>query len=107
MLLCDGIIAGIKLKAQVQHFADFRVAIPESPEFLKTALTLEPIRLLTKPSKPGDVASNQIAKPVAKRGPERGMIMNDFKLLCRCDELTLCIEPALRPLLQLRVDLFW
>jgi acetolactate decarboxylase len=35
-------VAGSMLKAQVQHLDDFRMAIPESPEFLKADLTRDP-----------------------------------------------------------------
>jgi acetolactate decarboxylase len=35
-------LAGSTPKAQVQHLDDFRMAIPESPEFLKADLTRDP-----------------------------------------------------------------
>jgi acetolactate decarboxylase len=41
-------VAGRRLKAQVQHLDDFRMAIPESPEFLKADLTLDPGKALDK-----------------------------------------------------------
>ena len=40
--------AGSTLKAQVQHLDDFRMAIPESPEFLKADLTRDPGKALDK-----------------------------------------------------------
>jgi acetolactate decarboxylase len=39
-------IAGHALRAQVQHLDDFRMAIPESPEFLKADLTRDPSNAL-------------------------------------------------------------
>jgi len=39
-------IAGNKLKVQAQHLDDFRMAIPESPEFLKADLTHDPSKAL-------------------------------------------------------------
>jgi len=44
-------IAGIDLKAQVQHLDDFRMAIPESPEFLKADLRRDPSSALNKAEK--------------------------------------------------------
>jgi acetolactate decarboxylase len=44
--LLDG--AGSTLKAQVQHLDDFRMAIPESAEFLKADLTRDPSKALDK-----------------------------------------------------------
>jgi acetolactate decarboxylase len=41
-------VAGSALKAQVQHLDDFRMAIPESPEFLKADLTRDPSKDLNK-----------------------------------------------------------
>ncbi len=41
-------IEGAGLTAQVQHLDDFRMAIPESPEFLKADLTADPGRALDK-----------------------------------------------------------
>jgi acetolactate decarboxylase len=41
-------IEGTALRAQVQHLDDFRMAIPESPEFLKADLTGDPSRALDK-----------------------------------------------------------
>jgi acetolactate decarboxylase len=41
-------VAGSALKAQVQHLDDFRMAIPESPEFLKADLTRDPSKALDK-----------------------------------------------------------
>jgi acetolactate decarboxylase len=41
-------IEGIALRAQVQHLDDFRMAIPESPEFLKADLTRDPSKALDK-----------------------------------------------------------
>jgi acetolactate decarboxylase len=41
-------IAGNALRAQVQHLDDFRMAIPESPEFLKADLTRDPSKALDK-----------------------------------------------------------
>jgi acetolactate decarboxylase len=41
-------IAGSTLTARVQHLDDFRMAIPESPEFLKADLTQDPSRALDK-----------------------------------------------------------
>jgi acetolactate decarboxylase len=39
-------VAGSTLKAQVQHLDDFRMAIPESPEFLRADLTRDPSKAL-------------------------------------------------------------
>jgi acetolactate decarboxylase len=36
------------LRAQIQHLDDFRMAIPESPEFLKADLTQDPSKALDK-----------------------------------------------------------
>ena len=41
-------VAGSALRAQVQHLDDFRMAIPESPEFLKADLTRDPSKALDK-----------------------------------------------------------
>jgi acetolactate decarboxylase len=41
-------VAGSRLKAQVQHLDDLRMAIPESPEFLKADLTGDPGQALYK-----------------------------------------------------------
>jgi acetolactate decarboxylase len=41
-------VAGSTLKAQVQHLDDFRMAIPESPEFLRADLTRDPSKALDK-----------------------------------------------------------
>ncbi len=41
-------LTGSTLKAQVQHLDDFRMAIQESPEFLKADLTRDPGRALDK-----------------------------------------------------------
>jgi len=41
-------VAGSTLKANVQHLDDFRMAIPESPEFLKADLTQDPSKALDK-----------------------------------------------------------
>jgi acetolactate decarboxylase len=41
-------VEGIALRAQVQHLDDFRMAIPESPEFLKADLTRDPSKALDK-----------------------------------------------------------
>jgi acetolactate decarboxylase len=41
-------IEGAGLKAQIQHLDDFRMAIPESPEFLKADLTGDPSKALDK-----------------------------------------------------------
>jgi len=41
-------IEGAGLKVQVQHLDDFRMAIPESPEFLKADLTRDPSKALDK-----------------------------------------------------------
>jgi acetolactate decarboxylase len=41
-------LAGTPLRAQVQHLDDFRMAIPESPEFLKADLTRDPSKALDK-----------------------------------------------------------
>jgi acetolactate decarboxylase len=41
-------MASSTLKAQVQHLDDFRMAIPESPEFLKADLTRDPSMALDK-----------------------------------------------------------
>ncbi len=41
-------IEGIALRSQVQHLDDFRMAIPESPEFLKADLTRDPSKALDK-----------------------------------------------------------
>ena len=41
-------IAGTALRVQVQHLDDFRMAIPESPEFLKADLTRDPSTVLDK-----------------------------------------------------------
>ena len=41
-------IAGTALRAQVQHLDDFRMAIPECPEFLKADLTRDPSTVLDK-----------------------------------------------------------
>lgn len=41
-------IEGTKLRAEVQHLDDFRMAIPESPEFLKADLTQDPSKVLDK-----------------------------------------------------------
>jgi acetolactate decarboxylase len=41
-------IAGSELEAQIQHLDDFRMAIPESPEFLKADLTQDPSQALDK-----------------------------------------------------------
>jgi acetolactate decarboxylase len=41
-------LAGIALRTQVQHLDDFRMAIPESPEFLKADLTHDPTKALDK-----------------------------------------------------------
>jgi acetolactate decarboxylase len=41
-------IEGTALRAQVQHLDDFRMAIPESPEFLKADLTRDPSKALDK-----------------------------------------------------------
>ncbi len=41
-------IEATKLRAQVQHLDDFRMAIPESPEFLKADLTQDPSKALDK-----------------------------------------------------------
>jgi acetolactate decarboxylase len=41
-------IEGIVLRAKVQHLDDFRMAIPESPEFLKADLTQDPSKALDK-----------------------------------------------------------
>jgi len=40
--------AGSGLEAQVQHLDDFRMAIPESPEFLKADLSRDPSKALDK-----------------------------------------------------------
>ena len=41
-------VEGVELKAQIQHLDDFRMAIPESAEFLKADLTGDPSRALDK-----------------------------------------------------------
>jgi alpha-acetolactate decarboxylase len=41
-------VEGSMLKAQVQHLDDFRMAIPENPEFLKADLTQDPSKALDK-----------------------------------------------------------
>ena len=41
-------LAGSTLKAQVQHLDDFRMAIPENPEFLKVDLTRDSSKALDK-----------------------------------------------------------
>jgi acetolactate decarboxylase len=41
-------LAATNLKVQVQHLDDFRMAIPESPEFLKADLTQDPTKALNK-----------------------------------------------------------
>lgn len=41
-------IAGAGLIAQVQHLDDFRMAIPENPEFLKADLTADPSAILER-----------------------------------------------------------
>lgn len=41
-------VAGSTLKAQVQHLDEFRMAIPENPEFLKADLTQDPSKALDK-----------------------------------------------------------
>jgi acetolactate decarboxylase len=41
-------VAGSTLNAQLQHLDDFRVAIPESPEFLTADLTQDPSKALDK-----------------------------------------------------------
>ena len=43
-------IEGVGLKAQVQHLDDFRMAIPESAEFLKADLSRDPSKALIGPS---------------------------------------------------------
>lgn len=40
--------AGDRLKVQIQHLDDFRMAIPENPEFLKADLTHDPSKTLDK-----------------------------------------------------------
>jgi acetolactate decarboxylase len=41
-------VEGSMLNAQVQHLDDFRMAIPENPEFLKADLTQDPSKALDK-----------------------------------------------------------
>ena len=47
-------VAGSALKAQVQHLDDFRMAIPETPEFLKADLTQDPSKALDKAERSQD-----------------------------------------------------
>src|SRR5271163_4681861 len=47
-------VAGTALKAQVQHLDDFRMAIPETPEFLKADLTQDPSKALDKAERSQD-----------------------------------------------------
>jgi acetolactate decarboxylase len=52
-------VAGSMLKAEVQHLDDFRMAIPESPEFLKADLTRDPSRSLDKAERHAGVKRTQ------------------------------------------------